>query len=103
MLFSKIKECTDDRVIEAGLSVVADFRESKVDVMAFGCCFVKDTLAYSFAYETECPQDLQTIMASQFAQRLPQEEKYRKTTYYTADKFEAECCKKCSGLWLKIQ
>lgn len=78
-------------------------RETGIDTYAFGCCFVEDTLAFSFAFKTNVPQNVQTTLASQFAERLPQEEQYRKITYYDANKFESECCKKISGLWIKVQ
>ena len=103
MLFSKIKQCNDDRVIQTGLDVLIDFKNTGIDVQAFACCFVKDTLVISFGYGISYPQNIQTAMATKVVERLPQEEKYKKVEYYPADKFDVECSKHCKGLWIKVQ
>lgn len=103
MLFQKVKQCNDDRVIQAGLDVLVDFKNVGTNVQAFGCCFVKDTLVISFGYGNPYPQNIQTAMAVKVAERLPQEKKYKKVEYYPADKFDAECSKHCKGLWIKVQ
>ena len=51
MFFSKVKKCNDDRVFQAGLDTVTEFRGMSVGVTAFACCFVKDTLVISFGYD----------------------------------------------------
>lgn len=41
MFFSKVKKCNDDRVFQAGLDTITEFRGVSVGVTAFACCFVK--------------------------------------------------------------
>lgn len=103
MSFSKVKRCKDKRVIEAGLDVLIDFRNNGMNVRAFGCCFMQDTLIISFGYGIPYPQNLQMAMAKQVANKLPQEEKYRKIYYYPSDKFDEECGRHCKNLWQVVQ
>ena len=105
VLFSKIKRCDDDRVIKAGLDVLTDFRNVGIGVMSFACCFKRGTLIFSFGYDAPYSENIQTAMATRFANNLPKEEKYKKVEYYPSEKFNAECskyCKKESGLWLVV-
>lgn len=102
MLFSKIKRCDDDRVIKAGLDVVADFRNVGIKAEGFACCFKKNTLIFTFGYDIPYSKNIQTAMAEQFTKKLPKEEKYKKVAYYSSENFDAECSKHCEGLWTVI-
>lgn len=75
-----------------------------IKVEGFACCFKKDTLIFAFGYDNDIPysENIQTAMAEQFARKLPREEKYKKVTYYSSEKFDAECSKHCEGLWVII-
>lgn len=103
MFFSKVKKCNDDRVFQAGLDTITEFRGVSVGVTAFACCFVKDTLVISFGYDIPYPKNIETAMFMRTVEKLPKEEKYKKVDYYPADKFDAECNKHCKNLWFVVQ
>lgn len=95
MFFSKVKQCKDIRAIKAGLKTLSDYKKLGVDVKAFGCCFVEDTFAFSFKYNSPCHKNLQNTMAVEVMKLLPKEKQYSSVLYYLSDKFENECCKRC--------